>query len=119
MFNLADSGDKDHGTAFSSSRVRSTTKSPHTLSLARLRHRARGGVRHPRLPRYLDAAIDEGLTGHPIALCDIRVAEVLPLFRLDRVGVLNAAFDLASARAANATAAFERNAALLSYRDPQ
>src|SRR5438105_15279686 len=46
-------------------------------------------------------------------------AEVIALAILDRVGVLEAFLDLALARAADAGAAFERNAALLADRCAQ
>ncbi len=76
-----------------------------------------GGRR--RLPRDADVAVQKRLARHTIALLELRFGQMPALLRLDRVGVLDALFDLALAGAAQSAAAFERDAALLAQGDPQ
>src|SRR3954471_1522634 len=72
-----------------------------------------------RNPGYGDVAVDEGLAGHAVAGGEVGLRQVLTLLFLDRVGVLETAFDLAFAGAAQAGAALERNPALFADRQAQ
>src|SRR5689334_2210134 len=72
-----------------------------------------------RDPRHGDVAVHEGLAGHAMAGREIRFAQVISLAVLDRVGVLQSLLDLAFARAADAGATLEGNAALLANRGAQ
>src|ERR1700722_15208973 len=70
-------------------------------------------------PGYSNIAVQKGLTCHPIALTKILFGQVLAFFWLDRIGVLQPAFDPAATGAAQTAAAFERNAALFAQRYAQ
>src|SRR3954471_23752944 len=72
-----------------------------------------------RNPGYGDVAVDEGLAGHAVAGGEVGLREVLALLFLDGVGVLETAFDLALAGAAQAGAALERDPALFADRKAQ